>query len=70
MVMSADRRRLLKRLAFNELRHFCWNNFPANTMAYDIGRYPTMYMEFLCRIKRSYKGQVRYFLESIPNSYT
>ncbi len=31
----ADRRRLLQQLAFSELCHFSWDNFPANTMAYD-----------------------------------
>ena len=30
-----DRRRLLQRLAFSESRHFSWDMFPANTMAYD-----------------------------------
>jgi hypothetical protein len=33
--MRADRRCLLQRLAFNESRYFSWDNFPANTMAYD-----------------------------------
>jgi hypothetical protein len=27
---------LLQRLAFSELRHFSWDLFPANTMAYDM----------------------------------
>ncbi len=30
-----DRRRLLQRLAFSKSRHFSWDKFPANTMAYD-----------------------------------
>ena len=47
MVMSAVCCCLLQRLVFSEMRHFSWNNFPTNTMAYDIGRYPTSYMEFL-----------------------
>ncbi len=33
--MRADRRHLLQRLAFSELRHFSWDNFPTNTIAYD-----------------------------------
>ncbi len=31
----ADRRPLLQRLAFSESCYFSWDNFPANTMAYD-----------------------------------
>ncbi len=31
----ADRRRLLQRLAFSKSPHLSWDNFPANTMAYD-----------------------------------
>ncbi len=31
----ADRRCLLQRLAFSKLRHFSWDNFPTNTVAYD-----------------------------------
>jgi hypothetical protein len=34
-VTRADRRCLLQRLAFSKLHHFSWDNFPANTMAYD-----------------------------------
>ena len=30
-----DRRRLLQQLEFSQSRHFSWDNFPANTMAYD-----------------------------------
>jgi hypothetical protein len=33
--VTTDRRRLLQRLAFSESRHFSWDMFPANTMAYD-----------------------------------
>jgi hypothetical protein len=36
-VTRADRRCLLQQLAFSESRHFSWDNFPANTMAYDNG---------------------------------
>ncbi len=32
---KADRRRLLQQLAFSKLRHFSWDDFTANTMAYD-----------------------------------
>jgi hypothetical protein len=34
-VTRADHRRLLQQLSFSELCHFSWDNFPANTMAYD-----------------------------------
>ena len=30
-----DRRRLIQRIAFSESHHFSWDNFPANTMAYE-----------------------------------
>jgi hypothetical protein len=33
--VTTDRRNLLQQLAFSELRHFSWDMFPANTMAYD-----------------------------------
>ena len=33
-VTRTDRCRLLQQLAFSELRHFSWDNNPANTMAY------------------------------------
>jgi hypothetical protein len=36
--MRANRRRLLQQLAFSKSRHFSWDNFPANSMAYDIFR--------------------------------
>jgi hypothetical protein len=34
-VTRADRHCLLQQLAFSESRHLSWDNFPANTMAYD-----------------------------------
>jgi hypothetical protein len=34
-VTRADRRCLLQQLVFSESHHFSWDNFPANTMAYD-----------------------------------
>ncbi len=33
--MRGDCCRLLQQLAFSELHDFSWDNFPANTMAYD-----------------------------------
>ncbi len=39
-VTRADRRCLLQQLAFSKLRHFSLDNFPANTMAYDISSLP------------------------------
>ena len=33
--MRTDRHCLLQQLAFSKLRHFSWDNFPSNTMAYD-----------------------------------
>jgi hypothetical protein len=33
--MRVDHPCLLQRLAFSKLRHFSWDNFPANTVAYD-----------------------------------
>jgi hypothetical protein len=34
-VTRVDRHCLLQQLAFSELRHFRWDTFSANTMAYD-----------------------------------
>ena len=34
-VTRADRHCLLQQLAFSKSRHFSWDNFPTNTMAYD-----------------------------------
>ncbi len=35
----------------------------------EVGRYATLYMEFLCRIKRSYLRLSHVFPQSIPSSY-
>ncbi len=49
----ADHRCLLQQLAFNKSRHFSWDNFPANNMAYDIESL-TVHGHQLCHPLRVY----------------
>jgi hypothetical protein len=59
--MRADRRCLLKQLAFSKLHHFSWDNFPTNTMAYDIPLNDT-------RTKRGWGDPVPTGLQRITSS--
>jgi hypothetical protein len=64
--MRADRRCLLQQLAFSESRHFSWDNFLANTMAYDSLPLITATMAVVLPSGGSFLGRILFFL-SIPS---